>query len=308
MLGLTLTAAGGLAVVLATRHPVAGMAYDKGVALSRQGEHREAIGKFTWSILLGDRDVRAYHARARSYLDVGEPPKAVADLTAALRQDPHRPDLFMLRGRIRQEGLGDFRLALRDFDRAIELGPPLARLHLMRARIYARLNNAHRALKDYSRAIALQPGGIEGYLGRAGVLSTLGREREVIADLSAVIRLRPGVERFHVLRANVYMVLGDHASAVADYGAALAVAPSAGKYFARANALLKLGAVPAAIADFSRAIALDPRHLAAYFHRARAHEASGQLRKARADWTAVCHLQPYGFFEACSKAVEEKSG
>ena len=71
--------------------------------------------------------------------------------------------------------LGNFRQAIEDCDKAIELNPKLAEAYFNRALAYGNLGNHRQAIKDYDRAIELNPGYEAAHRNRAIAYGNLGK-------------------------------------------------------------------------------------------------------------------------------------
>lgn len=97
-----------------------------------------------------------------------------------------------------------------------------------------------------------------------------------------------------VNRGLVQVAAGNDAAAIADFNAGLAGdANLAAGYLNRGAAFLRAGQYDAARADFDRAIALNtPDMHVAYFNRAEAQEASGNLVAAYRDYRMAQELAP----------------
>lgn len=173
---------------------------------------------------------------------------------------PNRVDRANARGR-EAFGRGDHAEALRHFDEALALDPDNAAAYLGRGMVYWRLNRHAQALPDLSRAITLQPDLIWAYYFRGACLISLHRYEEGIEDF-AKVTASDALPTEDLVRAHRW----------------------------RAIALLNLERYEAAIEDFSRCIELQPDEPFHYVERGRVYEATGQIEKARADYTRFLRL------------------
>jgi tetratricopeptide (TPR) repeat protein len=151
----------------------------------------------------------------------------IGDLTTAIsRAGVRSGELFTLhvaRGRARTANC-DFRSALRDFERAMQVKPPSlhpgSAFFIGRADAHLRLGNRDPALADYNAALALKlsvDDEAHVYQMRGFIHTDQGEERLAVADFSNVIRLKPDSADSYWLRAVSYENLNDYASALADY-------------------------------------------------------------------------------------------
>lgn len=92
-------------------------------------------------------------------------------------------------GRLSPDPQAELRLAIQDFDRALELGISDALLFRNRGNAYSRKGDVTSALTDYARAIALEPSNPLAYLNRAEVYENTLQKERAIADYKAVLDL-----------------------------------------------------------------------------------------------------------------------
>ncbi len=98
----------------------------------------------------------AYYQRARSFADVGNYRLALADLGKAIELDPQHAQAYWIRGAIyRQQHR--YTWALADFTQAIDLKPDLAPAYYGRGKTYEATGNQERARADFAQAHALDP-------------------------------------------------------------------------------------------------------------------------------------------------------
>jgi len=146
---------------------------------------------------------QAYERRAHIYNELGQENQAIADLNAAIRLDPS-PYLYWYTRAISYHDLGEYELAVRDFEEALN------RREDSKASTYYELGNVHmklgrfhdaercyrQASNDPNRAIP------HYYYRQAQALEKQGRHEEAIAVLHAGIRMLDQWEK-----------LGDHGAA-----------------------------------------------------------------------------------------------
>ena len=123
----------------------------------------------------------------------------------------------------------------------------------------------------------------EAYHNRAMAYSRLGRPREALADFSHAIALDPHPSAYEQ-RGLLYYELGDRPSARRDWEQALRLEPR------RTLALINLGWLAFEDGRYqecidlsTRAIGVEPSAASAYFNRARAYHAQGNMANAFAD-------------------------
>ena len=91
--------------------------------------------------------------------------------------------------------LGDFRQAIRDYDRATELEPTFATAYSNRGVAYRTLGDLRQAIRDFDRAIELEPEEAVAYYNRGliyGKLQDYCRQSGISTGLSNWTRGRRG--------------------------------------------------------------------------------------------------------------------
>ena len=86
------------------------------------------------------------------------------------------------RGNVYTE-LGEYKRAIEDYDKAIELNPNLAQPYFNRGNAYAKLGEYERAIEDYNKAIKLNPDDAEAYINRGLVYAILGEHDRAREDI-----------------------------------------------------------------------------------------------------------------------------
>ena len=97
---------------------------------------------------------------------------------------------------------GDYRKAIEEYDRFINLVPGRADAHYRRGMAYDNLGDFNRAMQDYNRAIEINPKLVEAYNNRGAVYDNLGDLNRAIKDYNNAIKLRPGF-------AEAYNIIGE---------------------------------------------------------------------------------------------------
>ena len=177
--------------------------------------------------------------------------------------------------------LGDYKQAIEDLNRAIEIKPSYADAYNNRGIAYKGLGNYKQAIEDLNRAIEIKPSYAQAYYNRGNAYSGLGNYRQAIEDYSRVIEIKPSYADAYNNRGNAYSGLGNYRQAIEDYGRAIEIKPSyAQAYYNRGNAYSGLGNYHQAIEDYSRAIKINPGYAEAYRNRAIAYDRFGNINLA----------------------------
>ena len=105
--------------------------------------------------------------------------------------------------------LDNYRQAIEDFNRAIEIKPGFADAHNNRGSAYYVLGNYKQAIEDLNRAIEIKPGFAEAYYNRGIAYNGLGNYRQAIEDYGRAIEINPGFVDAYNNRAAFYLNQGN---------------------------------------------------------------------------------------------------
>jgi tetratricopeptide (TPR) repeat protein len=117
---------------------------------------------------------------------------------------------------IAYSALGNYRQAIDDCSRAIEIDPGFAEAYYNRGNAYVALGNHRQAIDDYGRAIEIKPGYVAAYCNRGHAYADLGNYRQAIEDYSRAIEIKPGYADAYNNRAFIYLKQGDNISGCRD--------------------------------------------------------------------------------------------
>ena len=146
-----------------------------------------AIVYYTKSISVNSKQHEAFHARGLLYGDLQEWEKSLSDLSAALREKVHDPEILLARGKVF--------LALKQFDKASG---------------------------DFSDAILVAAQNQDALLGRAESNFSLGKYDSCITDLLRAKELSKKLSATHkALLVNAYVKYASHLFDSGKYAAAL---------------------------------------------------------------------------------------
>jgi tetratricopeptide (TPR) repeat protein len=153
--------------------------------------------------------------------------------------------------------LGNYRQAIEDYDRAIEINPDFLDAHNNRGDAYIGLGNYRQAIEDYNRAIEINPDFVDAYSNRGLSYSKLGQYQLAIEDFNKVISLKPAYADAYYSRGNAYGVLGQYQLAIEDFNKVISLKPAyTMAYLNRGTAYARLGNNNLAIDDLKTAAKL----------------------------------------------------
>jgi len=189
--------------------------------------------------------------------------------------------------------LNEYKRAIEDYGKAIELNPTLAEAYNNRGNAYAELNKHERAIEDYDRAIGLNPNYAEAYNNRGIAYANLNKHERAIEDYDRAIELNPALAGAYNNRGIAYVELNKHERAIEDYDRAIELNPAfAAAYNNRGSAYAKLNQYERAMEDFSKTIELNPAFAAAYYNRGLAYAKLNQYERAMEDFSKTIELNP----------------
>lgn len=176
------------------------------------GRREEALERM--DAVVAARKDEAWPYALRSRLHGGQDKAAcLRDLAAAIKRRPP-VWVYLERSRIHEE-LGDLPRALRDVEAAVAAEGPSADLSLRRAHIQVCRRHYHLAVPSYTEAIALRPGDAQAYLGRAMVHCIRNRLSEAVSDAARAETLS-GDPALSLERIRMQIYAGEAARVDAD--------------------------------------------------------------------------------------------
>jgi tetratricopeptide (TPR) repeat protein len=123
----------------------------------------------------------AYAVRGASYWDLGEYRKAIADCDKAIQLDPNSSFAYAVRGDSYRL-LGEYQKAIADCDKAIQLDPNDSFAYARRGASYWLLGEYQKAIADCDKAIQLDPNDSFAYARRGTSYWKLGEYQKAIGD------------------------------------------------------------------------------------------------------------------------------
>jgi tetratricopeptide (TPR) repeat protein len=188
-------------------------------------------------------------------------------------------------------GLGNYRQALEDLNRAIEIKPGYAEAYVNRGNAYNGLGNYRQAIEDYDRAIEIKPGCAEAYVNRGNAYNGLGNYRQAIEDCDRAIEIKPGYAEAYVNRGLAYFFFGNYRQAIEDLNRAIEINPGlAQAYNNGGNAYFFFGNYRQALEYLNRAIEINPGFAQAYNNRGRIYLTQGDKISGCSDARKACEL------------------
>jgi tetratricopeptide (TPR) repeat protein/tRNA A-37 threonylcarbamoyl transferase component Bud32 len=199
---------------------VAGYHLERGRCCLRSKSEREALDEWTAALELAPQLPLPHELRGRALLALGDYEQAEKSFDEYLRLGGEQnTDVFRGRGRARMK-LRKFPEAVEDYSRVLAAAPD-AEIYEHRGWAHFFADAWKLALRDFSRAVELDPRADNARTGRGLARAMLGDYRQAVADAEEALRQKPGTpEMMH----NIACVF---ARAVACAEADVATAPPA---------------------------------------------------------------------------------
>ena len=231
---------------------------------------------------------------------------AVADYDKAIQLKPDYAKAYHNRGYTKVT-LGQYFAAIADFDEAIRLKPDYASAYNNRglAKKHA-LGDLSAAIADYDKAVQLKPDLASPYYNRGAAKVDLGQPLAAIADYNKAIRLKPDYAKAYGNRGYAKYILGQHFAAITDYDKALQLKPDIAEVYSNRGVVkASLGQHIAAIADFDKAIHLEPGFADAYSNRGITKALLNRMSEAKQDLRTALRLAEQAGNQQLKAAIEK---
>jgi tetratricopeptide (TPR) repeat protein len=276
-----------------------------------RGNVAQALALYTDALkdntLPNDRRGAILNDRGVGYHRLGQTKLALDDFNRAVQLFPEYAAVYNNRGNTLM-ALGVPREAIKDFDRAILLAPGYAAAFNNRAAAYLRIGQNADAIRDYTKAIELLPASPAPLSGRGRVYLADARPHAAMRDFSRALQSDARFSAGYRARAEAKMDIERYEEAVEDLSRAIAFEPGNAEVLTlRGQAYLANRNPASAIKDFSRALELDPRSVPAYLGRALSNLKAEAYEEAEADVTRALELDPRSALAFAYRALVYKA-
>jgi tetratricopeptide (TPR) repeat protein len=276
-----------------------------------RGNVAQALALYTEGLkdntLPNDRRAAILNDRGVAYHRLGQPKLALDDFNRAVQLFPEYAAVYNNRGNTLM-ALNVPREAIKDFDRAILLAPGYAAAFNNRAGAFTKLGQNADAIRDYTKAIELLPASPAPLSGRGRVYLAEARPHAAMRDFSRALQSDARFSPGYRARAEAKMDIERYEEAVEDLSRAIAFEPGNAEVLTlRGQAYLANRNTASAIKDFSRAIELDPRSVLAHLGRGLANLKAEAYDEAEADVTHALELDPRSALAFAYRALVYKA-
>jgi len=275
-----------------------------------RGEKSQAVVSYTEALkdpgLTNDRRATILNDRAVAYARLGQTKLAIDDFNLAVQLFPEYAAIYNNRGSLLL-ALGNANEAVKDFNRAIVLAPGYAAAFSNRGGAYAKLGDSDQAIEDFTRAIKLMPQSAAPLSGRGQVHLAVGRPYAAIRDFTRAVNADARFAAAYRNRAEAKLDIDQHQDAIEDLSRAIAFdVGNAELYLLRGQAYLAMDNIASAHKDFSRAIELNPSVATSYAARGLANGFVRAFEKSFADLNRAIELDPRSGVAFAYRAVVYK--
>jgi tetratricopeptide (TPR) repeat protein len=168
---------------------------ERGRLFMRSGKHAQALASFDAALALRNDHPLGQRLRAETLFRLGRFDDVIKAFDSYLLSGKPLESVYRGRGLARTE-LGQYPGAIDDFTKALELHPTSA-VQAYRGWTYLVVDSPKLALRDFELAIELDPKNADAYNGRSFARVKLGRHREAVQDVAEALRLGPPSPRLY---------------------------------------------------------------------------------------------------------------
>ena len=209
---------------------------------------------------------------------------ALPILREVLAADPRNAFAQLVLGSAHM-GMGDYRAAIGQYRKYLELVPTSSYAHQWMAICYLRLQDRDAALREAEAALAIDPHFSDARVLKGGVLAARGEYPGAIAELRAAVDADPAKVALRLDLANVLAEAGRDVDARTEYEAALKLqADYAPALIGFGAFLAKQSKLDEAAALLQRALEIQPAADDARFNLAKVLARQGRVADARAEY------------------------
>lgn len=198
--------------------------------------------------------------RANYYRDNGFITEALQDYSQCIRLLPNQANHYNSRGRLyfnTKNNRDTLLLALKDYNKAVELEPNNGEYLINRCAAHARLGNLEQALADVNKGLSLKPDHVSGYINRFVLNSQLGNYENALKDIQTHIQYQPYAANSWYESARLKVILKRPQEALKDYNKAIKLNSNNGLfYYERAKLFYNIKDRDKAVQDYNRAQSL----------------------------------------------------
>jgi len=273
-------------------------------ALSRRGQHTEAIEQLELAIQAQPGNARTHFNLANEYREAKKSNQAIKHYTLAIK---FLPDFASAHNNLAVllNDMGMTSQAIEHYLRALEIAPASAEAHNNLGAAYTKQGDYQKALQHYEKALSLNPRDVYAQKNIASVYNELGSQLakqgmnlQAIEHYSQALQFWPSYAEIHFNLGMQLAKQGMTSQAIEHYSQAIKIEPAF--FEAHTNlgvALTKQGNYRKAIKHFREALKANPNSAEIHNSLGVALIKIGRLEKAIEHFSAAVKINP-GYEEA----------
>lgn len=139
---------------------------------------------------------------------------------------PELASAYASRGNTKSNKLRDYKEAIEDYSKAIELDSTYIDAYFNRGLAKFNIKEYQKSAEDYVKVIQLKPDYTNAYFNLGAAKANLEANAEALANFTKVIELDPKYVNAYMNRAFVYNKMKDYSKAIADYEKIIELEPN----------------------------------------------------------------------------------
>jgi len=261
--------------------------FNRGALYGKMKEHKKAIKDF--SVFLKDSSNKSFTSsafgyRGKSYFAIGKYAPAISDFKKALKlKDEPSADIYC--------GLAmaylaktDFKKALENFEKAIEINPELAAAYSGIGVILFQQKEYDKAITQFKKALEINPELSEASEKYKTVLAEKEKQEKNVKKLVGIT---------HFNKGNNYRRKGEFENAIKEYTLAIKHNPEYYlAFYNRGRAYQNMGKYEESLKNYADTIKINPEYAESYNSRGFIYDRLNRLDKAISDYTNAIKINP----------------
>ncbi len=280
---------------------------EQALAHHNQGALTQAITLYRQVLQKAPGHFDTLHLLGVATLQMGDPQSALPLLEQAIANAPQPSPTFYNSLAEVQRTLGHHPQAVESYQKALELAPDDAALHLHLGQYLMILEAWPQAAHHLERHVALDPQARQGVVDLAKTLHTVERLDEAAALYQCALQWEPGHFGLHIELGNALLSLGRHEEAGAHYRQAMTLNPEAALPYHNLGLIyLEKSLWTEAEQQLREAIARDSRHAQSHNKLAIACQKQNRLDEAIKHFELAQALDPqdHGIYNNLGNAYQ----
>ena len=190
----------------------------------------------------------------------GDYKEAIIDFSKAIEINPKYEDAYYYRA-LFKDLMHDYSGAIEDYNNVIEINPQNSLAYGFRGIDKANIKDYKGAIEDVNKGITIDPKNAIAYESRALVKNAQKDYHRALVDYNKAIELDPEKDQFYYERGNAKDSLKDNLGALDDYNKAIQINPKdPDYYYERGNIKNELKDLQGALTDYDKAIGINPQN------------------------------------------------